>query len=209
MAEIKDQAEFETGLSADQKAFFTTFQKTVGDAAVTKHKTESEAARRAQVPDKYELTFADDAQLADADRNDIIAFAKTKGMTKAEAQEFADQVQARTKSLAARQTATVTAAREQWRKDTEALPEFAADKREASTKVLKRFMDRYAPKDSPMAKFLEETGYGNHPLWVKLAYTIGSAMKEDAPNVGGGGRGAEGKRIWGTRLEKKFASKAG
>lgn len=196
-----DDAQFQASLNAEQRDFFSTTVKTASEAAAAKTKTELEEARRKAVPDKYDVKFADDVPLdPKADRETILAFAKEQGMSNADAQKFADHVQERVKGVVSRQTATVQAARDQWKKDIEADKDLGGAKLPETLKVCKRAMDRFAPADSPMAKMLDETGYGNHPLWVKLMYQIGSAMKEDSPRIGDGAPG--GKQPWGSRLFK-------
>lgn len=197
-------AQFQESLNAEQKEFFTTTLKTATDTAVAKTKTDLEAERKKAVPDKYELKFADDAPLdPKEDREKIVAQAKEFGFTNAQAQAFATHIESTVKAVVSRQASASEAQKTKWAEDAKADKELGGDKLQETLKVCKRAMDKFAPKDSPLAKFFDESGYGNHPEVIRLFFKLGQTMKEDRPNHGSDG-GSE-KKPWGSRLFKQNA----
>jgi hypothetical protein len=180
-------------LTQDQANALLKDQETTATAAITR--------RQPVVPEKYELKLSDKSPLDKTDLEKIAAYAKTHKLTQAQAEALVKEQEGAASGVITRQTATVQAAREEWKKQVETDKDLGGAKLPETLKVCKRAMDRFAPADSPMAKMLEETGYGNHPLWVKLMHQIGLAMKEDSKGIGDGG-GSGGKKPWGSRLYK-------
>jgi len=198
MSEIKDDAGFTASLTSDeQKTYFTNAIKTASEAAVTKFKNDDAEARKKAIPEKYELKFTETTP--QEDRDAVVAYAKQHGMTIEAAQKLADHNQALAVAWNTRQQQLRKSEAEQWKKEVQTDKEIGGDKLADTLRVAKRAIDRFAPKDSPMMKFLDETGYGNHPLWVRLMFEIGKTMKEDSPPNGGDGSDG-GPKPWGSRL---------
>src|SRR6266581_1115192 len=107
MDPIKDDAAFLATLTDEgQKTYYTNAVKTASDAAVTKFKTDADAARKAAVPEKYEFKFGDKTPLdANEDAAKIAEWAKGRSFTKEDAQALATFLDERATALTARQTA--------------------------------------------------------------------------------------------------------
>jgi len=188
--EIKDQAAFEATLTPEAKAYLGKLLTERDTAAVTRYKTETEEARKKAIPEKYEFKLADGTPLdPKEDVEKIAAYARERGLSNEEAQKFADFLHDRATALTAREKARAEAQSAKWRQEVEADKELGGDNLETTAKNIKRVMDRFAPKDSPFAKFIEERNYGNHPQFVRFLNEAGKAMAEDKGPFGGGGAG--------------------
>jgi predicted RNase H-like nuclease (RuvC/YqgF family) len=188
---VLDQAAFEASLTTDDhKAFFANALKTAAEDAVTKFKTESEAARSKAVPEKYELKFAEKSPLdPQEDAEKIAAYCKQHHFTNEQAQAYVQQLEERASALTARQQADQLNTREAWKTQTIADKELGGEKLQETLAHTKRVMDRFAPEGSGFRQLLDESGYGNHPEFVRFIAKIGKTMAEDSPTIlGGGGR---------------------
>ncbi len=180
MDEIKDDASFSATLTTDaQKAYYTNALKTAGTTAVETYKTEAEAARVKSIPEKYEFKFADKTPLHPTeDAVKIADYAKSQGLTAEQGQALVDLIQDRANALTARQLADYDKDVKAWADQVKADKDIGGDKYPQTQANVKRVMDRFAPKDSPFRKLLDDTGYGNHPLLVRFLNDVGKAMAE-------------------------------
>ena len=178
--EITDDAGFTASLTSDpQKAYYTKALTTAGEAAVTKYKTDSEAARLKGIPDKYEFKFADNSPLTlTEDGVKIAEFSKKQGLTAEKGQELAAFIEERAGALTARQLADYDRETKAWAEQVKTDKELGGLKLQETQRNLGRVMDRFAPKDSAFRKLLDATGYGNHPEFVRFVSKIGQAMAE-------------------------------
>lgn len=194
--EIKDDASFTASLNDQQKTYFANTLKTATEAAVTKFKTEAEESRKKAVPEKYELKFADQSPLDPTeDREKIAAYCKAQGFSNEQAQAFADFVQERAGRLTERQQAFLKSEADRWKTAVETDKDLGGSNFATTVKHIQRVMDRFAPADSEFRKLLNETGYGNHPEFVRFVTAIGKAMAEDSPSILGGGGRTGGKEF--------------
>src|SRR5438552_5222577 len=188
--EITDDAGFTASrTSHSQKAYYTKALTTAGEAAVTKYKTDSEAARLKGIPDKYEFKFADNSPLTlTEDGVKIAEFSKKQGLTAEKGQELAALIEDRASALTARQLADYDRETKAWAEQVKTDKELGGLKLQETQRNLGRVMDRFAPKDSAFRKLLDATGYGNHPEFVRFVSKIGQAMAE-------GGRTSESEGV--------------
>lgn len=189
-----DVTAFSASLNADQKTFFekhvTDTSTAASTAAVEKFKTDGGWAPKAQAPEKYTLKFADQSPLDPTeDREKIAAYCKAQGFSNEQAQAFADFVQERAGRLTERQQAFLKSEADRWKTAVETDKDLGGSNFTTTVKHIQRVMDRFAPADSEFRKLLNESGYGNHPEFVRFVVAIGKAMAEDSPSIlGGGGR---------------------
>src|SRR5437867_4372438 len=182
--EIKDDAGFTATLTSDaQKTYYTNVLKTnattAGDAAVTKYKTDSEAARLKGIPERYEFKFADQTPLNPSeDAAKIAEYSRSQGFNAEQAQTLVDLIQDRASALTARQLADYDRETKAWAEQVKTDKELGGLKLQETQRNLGRVMDRFAPKDSAFRKLLDATGYGNHPEFVRFVSKIGQAMAE-------------------------------
>jgi hypothetical protein len=184
---VMDDAAFSASLSPEQKTFFESHVTRVKESAVTEFKTADQAARQKAVPEKYELKFSEQSPLDKAaDAEKIAAFAKKHGLTQEQAQELAAETEARAQAVIERQQAFLKSEGARWKSEVEADKDLGGKNLTQTIANTKRVMDRFAPEGSPMRSLLNETGYGNHPEFVRFVNAIGKAMAEDSPSILGG-----------------------
>lgn len=143
-------------------------------------------AKPPAVPEKYELKLPKDSPLdSKSDVEKIVAYAKAQGFSNEQAQKLLDHQHDLASGLMSRQHETFNDTVEGWATQTWADPELGGVNKDATQKNLKRVMDRFAPETSAFGagfrKVLTESGYGNHPEWVRFINAIGKAMGEDKP----------------------------
>ena len=73
--------------------------------------------------------------------------------------------------------------REDWRTEIKNDPSMGGEKFKESVENAKRAVDRFGGEE--FKDLLNETGYGDHPLVVKLLSSIGKAMADDKIVTGG------------------------
>lgn len=171
------------------------------EEAAVGFKTRLEAS--AQAPEKYELKLGEKSVLDQGDLDKIAEYAKANKLTQAQADALVLQREDAAAGLKVRQQAFLDAAVTKWAEDVKADPEIGGDKMVATLKNTKRVMDRFAPEGSQFRTLLKESGYGNHPEFVRFVNAIGAAMSEDGDI--GNGRGNEPEK---TLAEKMYGTSA-
>jgi len=167
-------------LTAEQKPLLEAALKQARDAAAAETKTQLEEARKKAVPAKYELKFADNSPLA-ADQERIAAFARERGLSQEDAAKLVAHTQEVVDGVLGRQKASLPELAKKWEADTKADKDLGGDKYPATQANVRRVMDAFAEAnpESSLGKLLNESGYGNHPEWIRLVNWIGKAMGED------------------------------
>lgn len=179
----------------EQQAHIDGLLSTAQTTAVDKFKTEAETARKAAVPEKYELKPSDGTALDPTDVDAIAAFARENEMSIERATSLLKHSEGIVAGLVDRQAKALTAQSEKWLQDAQADPEIGGDKWNATLASAKRAMDKLAPGDDhPFRKMLNETGYGNHPEWIKAIRIFGQFLAEDRLGPGPSS-GDEKKRL--------------
>lgn len=195
MAELT-QEQFLEKLDADQKAFFQTAVTKAGETAVTTFKEN----RKKEIPEKYELKFADGTVLdKDADASEVSKFAKENGLTNVQAQALLDHNERLAKGVKERRAKTSQTKRDEWRAQANADKDLGGEKLPETLKVVKLAMDAFAPEGSELRKFFSDTKYGNHIEVIRFLHKLGKKLQEDK-GFGGGGGGGGGNKTWAEKL---------
>lgn len=79
------------------------------------------------------------------------------------------------------------AQRAEWMKAVETDPEIGGANLAETQRLAMLAIERFYPPE--LRQHLRTTGFGDHPLMVRLARSIGAAMAEDKPGQGGLGSG--------------------
>jgi len=175
MAEI-DVAQFKGSLTAEQQPLFDNLLTHVKETAVTEFKTEQQK----QIPEKYDLTPTQESPLdPQADVEKIAAFARQHGFSNEQAAALLKHHEETAGGLVARQQAQLESQKTAWLESLNTDKELGGEHLEATLLNTKRAMDKFAPEGSAFRKFLNDSGYGNHPEWVRFVNAIGRAMAED------------------------------
>lgn len=141
------------------------------------------------VPEKYELKLKDGSPLDPKDLDKIAAIARQQGLSQEQAVTLLSHHEEFATGLEARQTEAFNTLKQQWSDEVKADKELGGDNWSATLKNTKAAMDRFAPESSEFGKafreMLIETGYTNHPMWVRFVNSIGKALAEDGPRAPG------------------------
>jgi len=143
---------------------------------------------------KFELALPKDAVIEAAAIERTTAFAKAAGLSPEVAQKTLDHANAevaadRVQQKAAHAEAFKTLATKQWVEDVKADHVYGGEKYLTTVEEVKRAADRFLTNEERAV--LNQTGWGNHPLLVKMFARIGQAMKDDKLVMGGGAGGTE------------------
>lgn len=172
-------------LTPEEKAWFDKQISTASAAAVT----QAEEARKKSIPERYEFKFSDNSPLdRKTDAEKIAAVSRELGLTADQAAKFAQHHEDVANGIVARQLQNHTDLAAKWKTDLESDRELGGANINATKANIDRFLQRFAPGEAhEFRKLMTETGYGNHPVWVRIANAIGKAMAEDGPTGGLGG----------------------
>lgn len=138
----------------------------------------------------YTLTLPKDAALEASAVERHTAFAKAEKLSPETAQKALEQentaiVADRAKQGEATASAFQTLARETWPNEIKADKEFGGDKFDATVLESKRAADKFVTADEK--EMLNKSGWGNHPVLVRIMARVGRAMGNDTLVVGGAG----------------------
>jgi hypothetical protein len=178
------EAKANEGKTPEQLA---TEKKTADDAAAAKA---AEVAKAAALPVEYKLTLPEKAAIDAGALERTVAFAKATNLSPEAAQHALNHANAEVAAFQARNMAAFeTIKRETWVKEIQADKEFGGDKFEGTIIECKRAAEKFATEDE--RKALNESGWGNHPILVRIMTRIGRAMADDKPINGTAGGGAQ------------------
>ena len=142
------------------------------------------------VPENYTLTPTANSPLDTADVAAVSAYAKAQGMTQEQAAALLKHQETVGTTLRTRYDAAQESERESERSGW--IETLKTDKTlggEHLPETLKRVtlaMDKFTPgADHPYRKMLNETGYGDHPEYIRFVAAIGASLTEDVPPQGG------------------------
>ncbi|WP_026601471.1 hypothetical protein [Methylomonas sp. 11b] len=179
--------------TVDSAATTATSQTTTGtDAAVTDTGTNTESNQTAAeadgtktgAPEDYADFELPEGALPDPElMTEYKKAAKEIGLTQEQAQNLA-QMGAK---MAEKITAQAMAAHEQrvanWEAETKADPEIGGEQLQANLSVIPPVLKAFGSEN--LVNFMNETGIGNHPEFVKFFVKVGKAMSEDTLLPGG------------------------
>lgn len=177
------QVAAEQKLTKEQAAVLLTHRERGAAGFKSRH----DAANKA--PEKYELKPGETSPLTTEDVDKIAAFARQQGLSQEKAAALLKEYEVTATALATRERDRQDQARDDWKTTVVADKELGGTNLTNTLAHAKRAMDKFAPEGSPFAKFLDDTGYGNHPGFVRFVRDVGKAMAEDSTLLGGRGGG--------------------
>lgn len=154
--------------------------------------TQQATDRQARIDAAKELKLEapKDSKLQQADVDRISAYAREKGLSKAEAEEILTREGQAMTLFEQRQMEQVKTQRADWVKTVTNDPEIGGANLAATQKNAQRVIDTFMTPE--MRVKLRESGFGDYPDFVRFLNKVGASMAEDKPNVGDGGAGGGG-----------------
>lgn len=144
--------------------------------------TSSTAEAESQAQAEIKLALPEGSLLNDSDLEALLAEAKDRGLSQAEAEaslkqkaDFANSIAERAQEAFAQQAAD-------WRKELENDPELGRANLPKTNAAIERVMREFAPPE--LVEALNDSGYGNFPPLVKMIAAIGARMAEDSTGQG-------------------------
>ena len=131
-------------------------------------------------PDKYaDFAFAKDSGLALSPEvtGQVQALAKGLNLPQEQAQKLADFAAGWQKEADAKQQQNLTAMREDWKRAAGADPEIGGPNLATNLAIAKKAVEAFGGKE--LVDFLDQSGFGNHPVAIRTFVKIGKAMSED------------------------------
>ena len=129
------------------------------------------------VPEKYDLTTAEDSLLDQTDIDRISADAKEKGLSNEDAQLMADMEAEAIDRYHGKLDKQVEDIQAGWIKTAEADKEIGGDVFKENAEMSKRVIEKFGSE--ALKDLLDESKYGNHPEVVRIFSKIGKLMSED------------------------------
>ena len=134
-------------------------------------------------PAELKLTLPDKSPLAPARLEKIVSYAKERGLSPEAAQELATREHEVAVETLAAQEAAFAQARKVWREQSEKHPEFGGEKLGKNVELAKRVSTRFGGPE--FTKFLDDTGFGDHPAVLGFLVRVGASAGDDTLNVPG------------------------
>ena len=163
---------------ADPAASTTTAASTTEGTATTPETTAADPAAKAAetpaVPEVYEAKLPEGMQVDTKGMEDLQAFAKTQKFTQEQFQAALDLQVANV----ARQVEAQKAQTGAWLESVKADAELGGQRFDTTAKNAVAAVTKFG--NQALRDFLNSTGVGNHPEWVRFAAKIGAAMSEDS-----------------------------
>ena len=153
------------------------------DGTEVTEQAEVKAEGEKVVPDEYKLELPEGAQLPEAYLEDTAALAKEYGLTQEQAaalvERDAKMVAGFHESVMSKHEAEVSS----WAEQVKADPELGGEKFNATQEAARAAVARFG--DDGLRQWLNDTGFGNHPMAVKFFAQVGKAIADDRPNLSG------------------------
>jgi DNA-directed RNA polymerase len=121
------------------------------------------------VPEKYDLKAPDGSLLSDPQLEALAAYAKEQKLTNEQAQLLVNREHQQKQQLAAQA--------ETWKADASSDKEIGGAEFSKNSELAKRVLAKFG--NPTINKFLDDSGFGNHPDALRLFVKLGKAMSED------------------------------
>lgn len=182
--------------------------KTVATAGADKTKVaEGDKTKEAAKPppiewDKWSPKDAEGTKRDEKGLADFRSLAKKHGLTGEAAQALVEHYDGMSRAADALYLEKLEETQKTWSESIKADKEYGGAKLKETHADVERAMKKFG-EDPELRKFLNDTGFGNHPGLIKFVARIGKAMREDAVNGG-----AETKTSKQTLLDQLYGNSA-
>lgn len=135
------------------------------------------------VPEKYELKLPKESKLSAEQVEKIEAFAKARGFSNKEAQEYLNHQDELLSNFVDTQKTQLDEYNEQWKSAVKSDKELGGEKYDSSVKLANQAMTKFASKE--LIEHMVETRLASHPEVVRMFKRIGEAMAPDSLKLEG------------------------
>jgi hypothetical protein len=152
------------------------------EAKAAEDKAAAEKAAAEKVPEKYDLKRSEGSLVSDKMLEKVVADSRASKYSNEDAQHLLEEREETLKDLVDEQKAQA----EEWASLAKADKEIGGDKFEENAEIAARFVKKHGSEE--LSTFLEETGFGNHPVVIKFILKAAKGSGEDkiVPGTTGG-----------------------
>ena len=163
-------------LSPEDRAKAEAADKAAADKAI------ADKAKQG-APEKYEaFTMPEGMKLDEELSSELQSAAKEMNLTQAQAQKVADMGAKQAAKFKAAFDDSVVKVRAEWAEQARADKEIGGEKLKENLGLAKKVMQAFGSES--LGKFVEESGLGNHPEFIRLLWKVGQSVSEDKLVVG-------------------------
>jgi hypothetical protein len=137
----------------------------------------------------YDLKLSENSLLDQKRLEDVVAYAKANKLTPEQAQGLLSREEALVKSAVDEHNNAIAKQTEEWKQASLADKEIGGPEFNKNVEMAHRVLKDFG--NDTINKFLEESGFGNHPDVLRMFVRLGKATAEDRiinPNVNGGNK---------------------
>lgn len=147
-----------------------------------KEKTEKKEEEKKEVPDKYEFKIPETSLVSDKDIERIESYAKEQGLSKEEGQKFFDSHNEATNEALdfydkTKQEEAKNLINTVWPQAAKEDKEIGGEKFNETCEISKRLIEKVNVPG--FSEELDNSGLGNHPLFLKYQRRLGEMMSDD------------------------------
>lgn len=137
------------------------------------------------VPEKYDLKAPEGATLAPEFVNEVSALAKELGLSNEKAQALLNSQYAKLSQAEVLQKQQLQERSDAWKKAALEDKEIGGEQLNQNIEMSSRVLKKYFPET--VIKFINDSGFGNYPDFLRGFVRLGKAMGEDKIVIGGSG----------------------
>lgn len=146
-------------------------------AVTTAQSAQPPSAQVPVVPEKYDLKMPEGSPLDKSYVDKIASYAKEQGLSNEQAQKVLEREHSVVSDFAKKQQENHNQLVDTWAKQVESDNEIGGQNYKQNVELASRVVKRFG--SDTFIKGLNDTGFGNHPEFVRVFTRIGKAMSDD------------------------------
>lgn len=145
----------------------------------------------------YELELPEGSLMDASQLDETLTYAKEEGLSKEATQELLERENKAVTRYAESKLDEVKVIRKDWLKEIKADKDLGGKNLTKTQAMAKRVLDTFGSKE--LKKAFDNTGFGDHPEWVRFVNAIGKSMSDDQfvhASASGGKKQSTAKRMF-------------
>jgi hypothetical protein len=167
----------ETTAASTQATILDTKPAEVKAPEVPADKAAETANSEAKTDVTFELKLPENSLLDQTKVDEVLAYAKAKGLNNEQAQDLLNREDATLKTFIANQNETLAKVSQEWKQQAMTDKEIGGPDFNKNVEMAHRAIKQYG--NETLINYLNESGLGNHPDVVRMFMRIGKAMADD------------------------------